>query len=821
MSTGIEPHSVGRYQVVSELGRGAMGVVFKAIDPNIGRTVALKTLRLDALGIESEDVVRRFKNEARSAGVMNHPNIVTIYDAGEIHGIFYIAMEFIEGTTLQALMAQQRVLPVDRIITLSRQICAGLDYAHSHGVIHRDVKPANMMITSDGTVKIMDFGIAKAGGGMTSTGQVLGTPNYMSPEQVKGRTLDGRSDLFSFGVMLYEMITGEKPFMGQNITTIIYKIVNENPVSPRELDVTVHPGLSAIITKALAKSPDERYQSGAEMMRDLESYKNLGSGVAPGFNAGAATTVMPAMASGDDQTQLLNNAVPTPAAPIEAQPPSPIAPSASTVAAAAASAARIASESPTLDQPASPPAKAQVAAAPVAAKSVEAAKKAPQPAPRKPGVAHPPGKAGAAMQRYMLIGLALLVLIAGWVFARRGSKKSSGQSAAAQPAPVTPAPSQQASSSAQQPPAIPQKDSPQGIKNGAAPSTAPGGASAQPATAPGAVQQGAAGQNPPPTTATPAPGTVSAGATPQPAVKTQATKPEDLALQKKIAADKKLAASLAARNRNFRPAGKTLPAQPGAPQSENPVLAATNAMGVAGLTGMSVVSTPDGARVAIDGVSQAGWRTPFQIGKLAPGRHSVSFSKPGYTEETRAVMVLAGKMASVGVQLKAKVAIVSLSTNPSGAAVLVDGKSTSRVTPTEVAIEQGDHILTLRLTGYKDTTFHATIGEAQSYSFKPRMVKESAAPTPPGGPNPFAKIGHLFGGGIPQGKGRLSIRTNPPGAEITVEGHPAPRKTPSKFPLEPGTYQVTLTLRGYKSLHKTVTVQEGKTAEILDTFEAQ
>ena len=136
------------------------------------------------------------------------------------------------------------------------------------------------MFTADGTVKIMDFGIAKAGGGMTNTGQVLGTPNYMSPEQVKGKQLDGRSDLFSFGVILYEMITGEKPFVGQNVTTIIYKIVNENPTSPRDLDVTVHPGLSAVVIKALAKSPDDRYQTGAELMNDLEKYKSLGSSLA-------------------------------------------------------------------------------------------------------------------------------------------------------------------------------------------------------------------------------------------------------------------------------------------------------------------------------------------------------------------------------------------------------------------------------------------------------------------------------------------------------------------------------------------------------------
>jgi serine/threonine-protein kinase len=204
---------------------------------------------------------------------LNHPNIVTIYDAGEHDGIFYIAMEFIEGTTLHELMAERRVLGADEVIQLTRQISCGLDYAHSNGIIHRDVKPANIMITPNGTVKIMDFGIAKSGGSVTNTGQIMGTPNYMSPEQVKGRPLDGRADLFSMGVILYEMLTGEKPFAGQNVTTIIYKIVNENPIAPRDLDVSVHQGLSAIVIKMLAKAPEDRYQTGADMVRDLENYK--------------------------------------------------------------------------------------------------------------------------------------------------------------------------------------------------------------------------------------------------------------------------------------------------------------------------------------------------------------------------------------------------------------------------------------------------------------------------------------------------------------------------------------------------------------------
>jgi predicted Ser/Thr protein kinase len=284
--------TVGRYEITGELGRGAMGVVYKALDPTIGRTVALKTMRLDVHGLDAKEMVRRFQNEARAAGVLNHPNIVTIYDAGEQDGIFYIAMEFIEGTTLHEVLAEKRVLATEEVLQLTRQICRGLDYAHSNGIVHRDIKPANIMITGNGTVKIMDFGIAKSGGQVTNTGQVMGTPNYMAPEQVKGRQLDGRSDLFSLGVILYEMLTGEKPFVGQNVTTIIYKIVNENPITPRDLDVTVHPGLSAIVTKALAKAPDDRYQTGADLVRDLENYKLAG----PVRGSTAAISPVPAPA---------------------------------------------------------------------------------------------------------------------------------------------------------------------------------------------------------------------------------------------------------------------------------------------------------------------------------------------------------------------------------------------------------------------------------------------------------------------------------------------------------------------------------------------
>jgi Protein kinase domain/PEGA domain len=305
--------------------------VYKALDPTIGRTVALKTMRLDGHGIEGTELVRRFRNEARAAGLLSHPNIVTIYDAGEDNGIFYIAMEYIEGTTLDQVLAQRQILGPEEIIRISREICKGLDYAHAHGIIHRDVKPSNIMLTAQGSVKIMDFGIAKAGGSMTSTGQVLGTPNYMSPEQVRGKSLDGRTDLFSFGVALYEMLTGEKPFIGQNVTTIIYKIVNENPIAPRDLDGTIHPALDAVVMKALSKSAEDRYQSGADLVRDLENYKLAGTSISaaqpqrPAAPAHEKTVVMPMRVVAGSTVRVPDAVVEAVKQPIPMRPPAVVA----------------------------------------------------------------------------------------------------------------------------------------------------------------------------------------------------------------------------------------------------------------------------------------------------------------------------------------------------------------------------------------------------------------------------------------------------------------------------------------------------------------
>jgi tRNA A-37 threonylcarbamoyl transferase component Bud32 len=269
---------IGRYEIERELGRGAMAIVYKAMDPVIGRVVAIKTIRLEsALANEQTELRQRLYREAQSAGGLNHSNIVTIYDIGEEGDLSYIAMEYVEGETLEHWMAAHRTPPVDQTVSIIEQIASGLDFAAQRGVIHRDIKPGNILMTPELRVKIADFGIAKLSmSKFTQTGTIMGTPTHMSPEQAMGQELDGRSDIFSVGVIFYEMLTGERPFSGMNPTTIIYKILHQEPVPPRKLNITLHSGYERIVQKMLAKDPAQRFQTCGEVIAALRNYSTFG-----------------------------------------------------------------------------------------------------------------------------------------------------------------------------------------------------------------------------------------------------------------------------------------------------------------------------------------------------------------------------------------------------------------------------------------------------------------------------------------------------------------------------------------------------------------
>ena len=262
----------GRYQIVGELGKGSMGVVYQAHDPQIDRLVALKALRQDRL--TSEDFVHRFLKEAKAIGRLSHPNIVTVYDVGEDHGTIYIAMEFLEGKPLNKVIEEKR-LSLKEIINLGIQAAETLDYAHQKGIVHRDIKPGNILVQASGQIKITDFGIAHiedpSASVQTQAGEILGTPAYMSPEQVMSRPVDGRSDLFSLGIILYELTIGKRPFGGENLAAIFNAITQETLSQPTKANPDIPQGLSQIIMKCLNKKPDERFQTGkalAEALRE-------------------------------------------------------------------------------------------------------------------------------------------------------------------------------------------------------------------------------------------------------------------------------------------------------------------------------------------------------------------------------------------------------------------------------------------------------------------------------------------------------------------------------------------------------------------------
>lgn len=288
----MSANTLGGYQIIREIGR-SNDVVYEAVDPSINRRVALKELLLppNLAGAQKRERVERFYREARAAGALSHPNIVTIYEAGEDHGRHFIAMEYLEGQTLRDVLEIEGKLSIERVVEIAVQVCDALTYAHSKGVIHRDIKPDNIQILPSGDIKITDFGIARImeEPSLTADGQVFGTPSYMSPEQVAGKSLDARTDIFSLGILLYEVLTGRKPFTGDTVVTITYNIMNQDVAVPSSVPAY----LERVLKRSLAKDPNLRYQSAAEVAADLDPSRAPDVLAAPPPDPFSVTTNVP------------------------------------------------------------------------------------------------------------------------------------------------------------------------------------------------------------------------------------------------------------------------------------------------------------------------------------------------------------------------------------------------------------------------------------------------------------------------------------------------------------------------------------------------
>lgn len=291
--------TLGRYELFAELGQGAMGTVYKARDPLLGRIVAIKTVNLSLPKDEVAEYEARFYQEAKAAGQLSHRNIVTIYDIGKSESLAYMAMEFLQGKELREILGSREPIPLEKALDIAAQVGDGLQYAHEHHVVHRDIKPGNIMVLDDGEVKITDFGIARMRNNevKTMTGMILGSPKYMSPEQVAGKRADTRSDIFSLGVVLYEMLTGTSPFVADNIHGVMYQTLNFNPPAPKTLNPELPDVLNFIVAKALAKNVDDRYQHSNDFANDLREARAaiLGEEFDPAALAAKALESQPLM----------------------------------------------------------------------------------------------------------------------------------------------------------------------------------------------------------------------------------------------------------------------------------------------------------------------------------------------------------------------------------------------------------------------------------------------------------------------------------------------------------------------------------------------
>lgn len=262
---------IGKYNIIEMLGKGAMGVVYKALDPDINREVAVKTIRFDLIDGDDEEVMGRFMREAQAAGKLDHPNIATIYDVGREKDLTYIVMQYVKGQSLQQVIAKKKKFSPKEINDIIIPLCEALEYAHQHGIVHRDIKPANILIDLRGKPNVVDFGVARVETStLTQSGTTVGTPSYMSPEQIMGKRVDNRADIFSLGVILYELAAGQRPFTGENISTLMYKIVNEEPPHITEVEKSLPASYENIIEKALAKDPKNRFQSCLQFIAALK-----------------------------------------------------------------------------------------------------------------------------------------------------------------------------------------------------------------------------------------------------------------------------------------------------------------------------------------------------------------------------------------------------------------------------------------------------------------------------------------------------------------------------------------------------------------------
>ncbi|HVI10592.1 MAG TPA: serine/threonine-protein kinase [Candidatus Binatia bacterium] len=833
---------IGHFEILSELSKSATSAVYKATDPQTSQTVALKTIQLSAFGDQAAALQKCLVEEAEATKVLRHSNLTTVSGAGEIEGQFCAAMEYIQGNSIATMLSRKEGFSIWDLLDIGRQVCGGMEHATGHNVYHFSLEPAKIMCGWDSTVRILGYGVSSVG---RFAAQMPGVPeilHYMSPEQVRGESIDARSNLFSLGAIFYEMVTDQKAFDHEDAEGLRQIILETTPTAPVELNAKLHPLLSDLILKCLAKDPAERYQSGREMLEDLEKCKESKPVAAKA--APAKGTMVPDAVKAANQAKFIG------ATGAAAKPPAPAVKAAAPVAKPAGAA------------PVRPPAPKPPVAAPVANK----------PAPTKLAAPAPASKAAAA--------------------AAGASSVAPPRVAKAEASPFAAAPVFQAST---EEPVMsmsaatdeltteePQTDAPKiaidPMMAGDAPAQKSGLSFSEMTELPPLKEEYTPPPPPPPVHETPVARSSSATMYEDVPEKPKA-QPREVA-EKAIKEIKSVPPRLmiysiaggavvvliiaialvmhvnslnsdsdgprptpetAAQPAPEAPAQQTqaapvqaapvqqAPAQAEeAPVAETPKAEPAPARGAAAARGknarkktvaaaplvvpgqMAIDSTPQGAQVQVDGRSDPSWVTPFTLSGLAAGPHTVTVSKPGYSTDTRSVDVASGSKAFAVMHLNQMMATLAVSSSPAGANVYIDGKDSGKLTPAQVSVDKGQHIVLVRKSGYIDETTSAQFILGQTINFSPTLRALGNVDDI----RTTGKMKKLFGGKEAQGMGTVSVKTQPKGAQVAVNQHMLDKASPVDFLLDPGNYVVDITMSGYAPVHKVITVDKGGKAVV-------
>ena len=783
---------IGRFEILSEIQRGETISVYKASDPDARRMVALKTIRLDALGEQAQAFVDTILAETQACKILNSHNIALLYSTEKIEDLLCASLEYVQGNSVGTMLARDEGFSIWDLQDIARQSCQGLDHAASHKVFHYALEPAKIMVQWDGIAKVLGYGISSTG---LHAVQAKGKPpqilHYMSPEQVRGDSVDARSNLFSLGTILYEMITERKAFEGDDADQVRRAILESAPTPISEINASVHEALEAVVMKVLAKDPQERYQSGQDLIADLEKCK---SGAAKGSprKPAAASAAKPAQAAqnevsraaaasyGGASTASLASPVVSVASSAPVQTEEELTSFADSQTPAAA--ATVVDDRPEVETP-------SLATDPLVGKGrqAEASREsfsdinelpplkevhvAPDPPPPPPPDPEPADQVKAVVfnrtevkkpktppremarqavkeikgtpPRLFLYAMAAAVVVILAVMVGIAYRIHAGDSDDFSP-PV--APSTEARATAPVPP-------------------------------PAQVAQPV----PPPA---PAPPKAPTQVIPNPPVEKQPV----VSVRPKYNS-KKLRAKLLS------------------PRSNAPAIVAGQ---------LTVDSYPVGAMVAIDGQNHA--VTPLSLSNLPPGHHTVTISKAGYASETRAVDVTSGSKSSISVQLAPTTATLAADSDPAGAAIWVDGRDSGRVTPARITLDKpGTHNFVFKKTGYLDETVSANVQIGQTFQMAPKLRAL--------GTTEEIKVGgrfkKVFGGSETAGMGTVSVKTQPKGAQIAVNNHMLDKMSPVEFYLNPGNYVIDITLSGFKTVEKVITVEKNGKVVIDESLDRQ